>query len=293
LKKSKKKFTVGQIILNALFVLVCLTYIVPFILLLSISFSSEGAIKEYGYTLIPKAFSIEAYKQIFNNPQMLINAYITTIIYSIGGTLIFLFITSLTAYPLSRRNYKLRNFTTWYLFITTLFGGGLVPTYLINTNLLHLDNTIWIYILPGMVSAWTVIIIRTFYQGIPESLVDAAKLDGASEFRIYFQIMLPLSVPVLASFGFMTLVGKWNDWNTSLIYITDTRLFSLQFLLQKVLREAEILNKMAEQGLSTYDIPTETMRYAMAIAVAGPMLFIFPFFQKYFSKGIMIGSIKG
>ena len=201
--------------------------------------------------------------------------------------------TILLAYPLSRRSYKLRTFTTWYLFITTLFGGGLVPTYLVNTNLLHLDNTIWIYILPGMVSAWTVIVIRTFYQSIPESLVEAAKLDGASEFRIYFQIMLPLSVPVLATYGFMALIGKWNDWNTSLIYITDTRLYSLQYLLQKILREADMLKQMAEEGMSTYDIPTETMRYAMSVIVAGPMLFVFPFFQKYFAKGMMIGSVKG
>ena len=289
----KKSFSVGHIILNLIFIVVCLTYILPFILLLSISFSSEQAIGLYGYSLLPKVFSTEAYKQIFNNPTALINSYITTAVFSFGGTIIYLFMSSLLAYPLSRRCYKLRTFTTWYLFITTLFGGGLVPTYLVNTNLLHLDNTIWIYILPGMVSAWTVIVIRTFYQSIPESLVEAAKLDGASEFRIYFQIMLPLSVPVLATYGFMALIGKWNDWNTSLIYITDTRLYSLQYLLQKILREADMLKQMAEEGMSTYDIPTETMRYAMSVIVAGPMLFVFPFFQKYFAKGMMIGSVKG
>lgn len=290
---KKKNFSIGQIILNLIFIVICLTYILPFILLLSISFSSEAAIEQYGYSLFPKVFSTEAYKQIFHNPTALINSYITTAIFSVGGTLVYLFMTSLTAYPLSRRSYKLRTFTTWYLFITTLFGGGLVPTYLVNTNLLHLDNTIWIYILPGMVSAWTVIVIRTFYQSIPESLIEAAKLDGASEFRIYFQIMLPLSVPALATYGFMALIGKWNDWNTSLIYITDTRLYSLQYLLQKILREADMLKQMSEEGMSTYDIPTETMRYAMSVVVAGPMLFVFPFFQKYFAKGMTIGSVKG
>lgn len=290
---KKKRSSIGQIILNLIFIIVCLTYILPFVLLLSISFSSEAAIEQYGYSLLPKVFSTEAYRQIFHNPTALVNSYITTAIFSVGSTLVYLFMTSLTAYPLSRRNYKLRTFTTWYLFITTLFGGGLVPTYLVNTNLLHLDNTIWIYILPGMVSAWTVIVIRTFYQSIPESLVEAAKLDGASEFRIYFQIMLPLSVPALATYGFMALIGKWNDWNTSLIYITDTKLYSLQYLLQKILREADMLKQMSEEGMSTYEIPTETMRYAMSVVVAGPMLFVFPFFQKYFAKGMTIGSVKG
>lgn len=290
---KKKRSSIGQIILNLIFIIVCLTYILPFVLLLSISFSSEAAIEQYGYSLLPKVFSTEAYRQIFHNPTALVNSYITTAIFSVGSTLVYLFMTSLTAYPLSRRNYKLRTFTTWYLFITTLFGGGLVPTYLVNTNLLHLDNTIWIYILPGMVSAWTVIVIRTFYQSIPESLVEAAKLDGASEFRIYFQIMLPLSVPALATYGFMALIGKWNDWNTSLIYITDTKLYSLQYLLQKILREADMLKQMSEEGMSTYEIPTETMRYAMSVVVAGPMLLVFPFFQKYFAKGMTIGSVKG
>ena len=176
-----------------------------------------------------------------------------------------------------------------------LFSGGLVPSYLINTKMLHLGNTFWIYIFPGCVSAWNIIVMRTFFQGLPESLVESAKVDGASELRIFFQIILPLSKPCIASLAFMTAVTTWNNWNTSLIYIRDAELYSLQYMLQKILREVEFVEKMAaETGmLADYETPTEAMRYATAILAAGPILVIFPFFQKHFTKGLTIGAVKG
>ena len=201
----------------------------------------------------------------------------------------------MTAYPLSRNNFRYKKQLIWYIFITMLFGGGLVPSYLVNTKLLHLGNTIWIYIFPGVVSAWNVIIVRTFFQGIPDSLAEAAKIDGASEFQIFIRIMLPLSKPVMATIGFMSLIAKWNDWNTALIYIKDTKLYSLQYMLQRILREVEFIKGMASENpnFNAAKLPAEGMRYATAILAAGPMIIVFPFFQKYFTKGMTIGAVKG
>jgi len=293
-KKKKQPLTTGQIVLNVIFIVLCCTYILPMILLISISISSESAITQYGYTFLPKEIGFDGYRMIFKNPSQLLNSYKVTIIFSFAATALTLVVKALYAYPLSRRTYKFRKITTWYIFFTMLFGGGLVPSYIINTKLLHLGNTMWIYILPGLMAAWDVIIMRTFFQGLPDGLVEAAKIDGASELRVFFQIIVPLSTPVLASLGFMYLIGKWNDWNTSLIYIHDKDLYSLQYLLQKILREADFIKAMAEKGQETgLETPTETMRYAMAILAAGPMMFVFPFFQKYFAAGLTIGSVKG
>jgi len=295
MKKLRKEFTPGQILLNVFFIIASLTYIIPLLLMLSISVSSEDAIKEFGYTILPKVVGFDGYKAVFKNPATLVQAYKVTIIFTVINTMLSILIQALAAYPLSRPIYKLKKAATIYMFITMLFGGGLVPHYLLNTKYLHMDNTMLIYIIPGLVSVWNIFIMRTFFQGLPEGLVEAAKIDGASEFRIFFGIILPLSLPVLASLGFMHMIGKWNDWNTSLIYIRDTSLYSLQYMLQRILRDAEFINKMVEAGEGNLDMtpPTETMRYAMAVLAAGPMMFIFPFFQKYFASGLTIGAVKG
>ena len=182
-----------------------------------------------------------------------------------------------------------------YLLFTMLFSAGMVPSYMLIVKYLHLNNTIWVYILPGLISAYYVFIIRTNYAGLPDEIMEAAKIDGASELYICFKIVMPLCVPVLASVGFLFLVGKWNDWNTSLIYIREAELYSLQYMLQKILREVEFVEKMAaETGmLADYETPTEAMIYATAILAAGPILIIFPFFQKHFTKGLTIGAVKG
>lgn len=291
-----KKFTKSQAVLNIIFILISLMFIIPFILIVSISFSDENSINQFGYTIIPKVWSLTAYKTIFRNPSALVNAYKTTIIFSIAGTALSLVLMGLIAYPLSRKNCRFRKALSFFIFFTMLFNGGLVPTYLINTKMLHLGNSMWIYILPGAVSAWNIIIIRTFYQGLPPALAEAAKIDGATEFQIFFKIVIFLATPAYATIGFMVLLVKWNDWNTALIYIQNPNLYSLQYMLQKILREAEYLNQVASDGSGLFqgsEIPTESMRYAMAVLAAGPMLFVFPFFQKYFSRGLTVGSVKG
>ena len=224
------------------------------------------------------------------------DAYKVTITFSVVNTIGFLIFSSITAYPLSRKDYRFKSAVTWYFFVTTLFNGGLVSNYILNTRYLHLGNTMLIYIIPGLINVWNVFVMRSFFQNLPEGLVEAAKIDGASEMRIWFQIMLPLSKPMLASLGFMNLLGKWNNWATSLYYITDTRLYSLQYLLQKILREEEYINNMIDQGLEFMtgsETPIEGMRYAMALIAAGPMIIVYPYFQKYFTKGLTVGSVKG
>ena len=294
----RKKFSIGTSLIHLIFILICLTFILPMIYVLSISFSSEQAISDFGYSLIPKVWSLDAYKHIFRNPDQVIYSYQTTIFFSVVGSFASLLVMALVAYPLSRQNFKLRQPITFFIFFTMLFGGGLIPTYILNTQYLGLGNTIWIYIFPSLVSAWYIIIIRTFFSQLPQSLVESAKIDGAKELRIFFQIVLPLSKPVLATVLLMTLLGKWNDWYTSLIYIRDSRLYSLQYMLQKMLREAEFVKGLSnsQMGLNIQletEVPTESVRFAMVIVAAGPMLVVFPFFQKYFTRGLTVGAVKG
>lgn len=293
----KKKNTISKIILNAVLILITLTFIIPFVYVLSISFTNEDSLIKNGYKLIPEIIDTAAYKIVTANPQKLIWAYETTIIESVITTLLSLVVTALLAYPLSRKNYSLRKPLSFYVYFTTLFSGGLVPTYILNTQYLHLGNTIWIYILPYLVSAFYVIIVRTSFQALPDSLMDAAKIDGCGEFRTLFQIVLPLSKPVLATVALMTLLARWNEWNASLLYIRDESLYTLQFLLQRILREAEFVNSMADKmpnGIDTSAaLPSESMRFAMCVFAAGPMLVVFPFFQKYFSRGLTVGAVKG
>lgn len=297
MKKKPNMFKENKI-LHLFFILFSLTFIIPFIYVLSIALSNEMDVMKYGYTLIPKNPDWTAYQAIFRNPTQLIDAYAVTIANTALGTFLALLLQTMAAYPLSRSNFKLKGFVTFYIFFTVLFGGGLIPTYILNTKYLHLGNTFWIYIVSGLVSGWNIIIIRTFFQGIPTAIVESAKLDGASEFTIFGKIIIPLSKPVIATIGVLTVLGKWNDWNTTLIYISNPKLYTLQYLLQKLLRDAEYVQQMIQSGMVSSQnmedlLPTEAMRFAMAVVAAGPMLVIFPFFQKYFTKGLTVGAVKG
>ena len=292
----KKKGISGQVILHIFFILLSLAYIIPFLLLISISLSSDGAIKEFGYTILPKTIDFSAYQMIFKSPDTILTAYKVTIIFSLATMVLSVLIMMMAAYPLSRSKCVFKKPLSYYIFFTMIFSGGMIPSYIINSKYLHLNDTMWIYILPSLVSAWNVIIIRTFFQGLPNGLVEAAKIDGAGEIYIFAKIIIPLSKPVIATMCFLTLLAKWNDWNTSLIYIRNEKLYSLQYLLQRILREVEFVKNSVSQGnnlLSVADLPTESVRYAMALIAAGPMLVMFPFFQKYFARGLTVGAIKG
>ncbi len=294
--ETRKKSNKGQIALHAFFILLSLCYVLPFILMISVSLTEENALTSLGFSLIPRKFALDAYRLAFRNPDQLIQSYKVTAIISFVGMALHCFVMSIMAYALSRREYRFRSFFTYLAFFTMLFSGGLVPTYLLISKYLKLKNTLLVYILPSLASCWNMIVLRTNFQQLPDALVESAKIDGASEYRVCFQIVLPLSVPAIATVGFLYFVGKWNDWTTCLYYINKPRLYSLQYLLQRILREVEYLKQLTPEQLSVESdmvIPTESFRFAMALLASGPVLVIFPFFQKYFSKGMTIGAVKG
>lgn len=301
---SKQRY---KIAVHIIFILLCLLYVLPLLLVISISFSSEASItaNNSGYSLIPKDFSLEAYKLAFKNPESMLSAYWITASQAILGTVLSCIVAGMVAYPLSRTSFAYKGPITFLIFFTMLFGGGMIPTYIIYTNWYHLLDTYWIYILPGLAGgAWNTLVIRTFFKGLPESLFESAKIDGARELTIFFKIAVPLSTPVFATIGFMTLVGKWNDWNTSLLYIRSSNLYTLQYLLQRILNETAFLKSLmaspemaamaASVGAdSAAEMPAETLKYALCVIAAGPMLVVFPFFQKYFASGLTVGAVKG
>lgn len=202
---------------------------------------------------------------------------------------------AMIAYPLSRKSLRGRGAINFYLYFTMLFSGGLVPTYIIISSMLHLNNTMWVYILPALISPWYTFMMRTFFSGIPGEIIESSTIDGASEYKIFFGMILPLSKPVLATVALFMFLGQWNNWYTALIYITRQELYSLQYLLQSIMENINMLKQNPQMAnmMEKSDIPSETVQMAMAVVVAGPALLIFPFFQKYFVKGLTVGSVKG
>ena len=300
MKSNKKSKSLYQIVLNLVLFAISLCFVMPLFLIISTSLTGSETMREYGYLFFPRELDFTAYQHIFRNPTQVIYSYKTTIIVSIATCVLSTFIMALAAYPLSRREFIGRKAITFFILFTMLFGGGLIPSYIINTQFLHLGNSYLIYILPALFGGWYTFIMRTFFKGLPEGIIESARIDGANEWSIFFRFILPLSKPVLATVALFMLLAKWNDWNTSLIYIRDDRLYSLQYLLQRILREAEFIKQMNENmDLGSITVGAsksasiETIRYAMVVVAAGPMLVIFPFFQKYFAKGLTVGSVKG
>ncbi len=292
----KKKIKSGQLGLNLIFVLVSLCYILPFLMIISISISSNDAIIFHGFTLLPKEIDFTAYKIVFDNPAKILQAYKVTIVFTVAHVILSLIIQALSAYPISRSYFFGKKTVTWVFFLTMLFSAGMIPQYLVYTNYYGLYDNIWCYILIGLMNAWNIMIIRTAYLSVPQEMLEAARIDGSGEFRTFLTMVVPMTKPTYATLGFLTLVGKWNDWNTTLVYIRDTKLYSLQYLLQAMLNEVEMLKELANSGSfadMAGSIPTHQMQFALALVAAGPVLVIFPFFQKYFSKGMMVGSVKG
>ena len=292
----KKKTIMSQSLLIAFFVLLCVVIIVPFVMLLSISLSSEADVAKYGYQLFPKAIDFSAYQFVFNNPTTVLRAYGVTGFFSIVAMVLSLALQAMCAYPLSRKNLRGRMGISFYLYFTMLFSGGMVPSFILITQYLHLNNTIWVYIIPGLINPWYIFMIRTFYQSLPGEIIESAYVDGANEYTIFFRIVVPLCKPVFATVALFTFLNKWNDWMTSVLYVDDPNLYSLQYLLQKILKDVELLannQQNAQLTQQAVEVPSETVRMAMVVVVAGPALVVFPFFQKYFVKGLTVGSVKG
>lgn len=277
------------------FVVFALLCVVPLLSIVAISLTSDQEIGRFGYRLIPHTIDVEAYRVMLGAPQQLVRAYGVTMFITAVGTLAALLVCSMLAYAISRRDYRYRRQVTLYIFVTMLFNGGLVPWYILISRYLHMKDTLFALIVPYLVVQWYVILLRTFFQKLPVSLIESAKLDGAREYRIFFTIVLPLSKPALATVGLLLSLQYWNDWWLSLLFIDgNTRIIPLQYLLYQTMSNIEFISQNVDKfsALGNIAFPAESARMAIVVLAAGPMLFIFPFFQKYFVKGLTVGSLK-
>ncbi|WP_337100579.1 carbohydrate ABC transporter permease [Paenibacillus sp. YIM B09110] len=283
--------TIGYVSLTFLAIL-C---ILPFILVVSSSLTDEQKIITDGYQFIPTVFSTEAYSILFKYPQEMINAYLVTIGVTVTGTLLGLFLTSMTAYALSRRDFKWRNKFSFFFFFTTLFNGGLVPWYLLIVNYLNMKDTFMALIVPMMLNVFYIIVMKSFMSGIPEAIVESAKIDGANDFVIYARLILPLSKPALATIGLFLALAYWNDWYNALLFVSNQDLMPLQYYLYKMLGNMDGMRKamMGAGAVVTTAIPTESLKMAMTVVATGPILLAYPFVQRYFVQGLTIGAVKG
>lgn len=287
----RSRRSAGKFLVHLVLTAIGLACLIPMILVISVSFSEEKALALEGYKLYPVGFTTHAYTYILKNPQQIIGSYGVTAVVTAIGTLVGLLLSSLLAYPLSRKDFVLRGPLSFFVFFTLLFNGGMVPFYILVTQYLGLKDNILALILPYLVTAWYVLILRTSFSQLPAELLDAARIDGAGEWRIFFRIVLPLSKPVLATIGLFYVLRYWNDWFLALLFIDEPRLYPLQYLLQVLMRNMSVL--ASNPQTMGEPIPTQSARMAMAVLAFGPALFIFLLLQKYFVRGITIGGLKG
>lgn len=287
-------------VFNAVLWCVALLVVMPVALIVMISFSSEASIAKVGYSLFPAEFSLKAYDYIFKIGRQLGISYVMTFFYTVGGTMLSLVVSTMFAYVICQRNFKARKGLTWYMFITMLFSGGLVPSYILQVNYLGMGDTVWVFLLSGTVSAYNIIILRTFMRTtIPESIFESARIEGAGHFRIFLQMVLPLSKAGIATIALFNVVARWNDWFTGMLYVTnDPNLVPLQTMLINLQNQMDFLRSNA-QAAATPDgmemlrnLPSQSLRMSCTIAVILPILLAYPFFQRYFISGLTMGSIK-
>ena len=294
--EKNKSFQVGA---NIVMVILSLCCIFPFVLLIISSLTDETELIRNGYSLFPSKFSLDSYLYMFKSSNKIISAYGITILSTVVGTGCGLTMTILMAYPLSRRDLPGRNAMAFYVFFTMLFSGGLVPTYIMYTRYLKVSNTIWALIIPAlMVNAFYVIMMRTYFTtNIPEAVIEAARIDGAGEFRILGTIVLPMSVPMIATMTLLIGLSYWNDWKNGLYYLQQNKsLYSIQVLLNDMLRDVQALKSGMDAAAAAEiaaTMPSTGIKMAIAVVGVLPVLVVYPFFQKYFVKGITIGAVKG
>ncbi len=272
--------------------------LIPFILLVMSSISSEDSIIQNGYSFIPEHFSGKAYEYLWAHWGELGRAYGVTVFITVFGTAASLAMTTMLAYPISRQDLPLKNFWSLLVFFTLLFNGGLVPSYLIYTQVFEIKNTIWALIVPGLLmNGFYVLLVRTFFlTSVPPALIEAAQIDGAGEIKAFYKIVLPLSMPILATIGLFEAILYWNDWFNGMTYVTDPKLFSIQNILNRIISDIQFLssnsNLSSAAGGEMAELPSTSVRMAIAVIGVLPILIAYPFFQKYFIKGITIGAVK-
>ncbi len=283
---------------NLLFILLAAMAIIPVLFVFMISISSEESIRVSGYSFVPQSFSNSAYMFLWNERATILSALWISVLVTVSGTVLGLALTTTMGYVLSRPGFKLKGFYTWVVFIPMIFNGGMVASYVVNANILNMKNTIWALILPLAVSSFNIIVCKTFFRStIPDSIIESAKIDGASQLRIFGTIVLPISKPVLATIGLFLTFGYWNDWFQSSLYISRAELVSLQALLNNMMKSLDYIANNPSAGLSLQQyrnsMPSESVRMAIAIVIVIPIACAYPFFQKYFISGLTIGAVKG
>ena len=287
-----------KIVIYVSIIVLCLSIILPFLNILALSFNSGKDAERGGIYFWPREWSLESYKEVFSSSNI-VSAFGISLFRTIVGTVASVFLTAMAAYALKSKTMPGVRMFTMLIFFTMLFSGGIIPYYLLLKDL-HLTNTIWVYIVPGLYSAWNIIIMRTFFQQISGSLEESARIDGYNDFSIFMRIIMPLSKPVVAVIALFNAVGHWNDWFTGAFYVRDSKLRPLSTLLQEMLTRADALRKTLEQAAGTkqYDmldkiqVTGNSLKMATIVIVVAPIILVYPFIQKYFAKGVMIGSIK-
>ncbi len=295
LNKYSKGFTLFS---HIILILASFSCIYPFVLLIMASFTEENTLVRNGYSIFPEALSLGAYEYIFAQAGTIFQAYGITLLVTAVGTVIGLFTTSMLAYTLSYENLPGGRFISFIVVFSMLFNGGLVSTYLWYTGTLHLKNTIWALLVPGLITNGFLIMIAANYfrTSVPREVVEAARVDGAGEFRIFFTIVIPFSKPILAAIGIMQGIGYWNDWRNGLYYLTDPKYFNIQNILNRMIQEISFLSSSDAGGYASEyagSIPTASVRMAIAVIAVVPVLIIYPFFQEQFARGLTVGSVKG
>lgn len=290
----KKRIKVSQVALYGILTLISVLWIIPVLFIFSLSVTPETSLSEVGYRLIPKEITFDAYTYIIKNPAQILNSYKISIIVTVIGTVAGLMFTTGIAYAMSRKDFKLGKHITRFVMFAMLFHGGLIPTYIVVTQVLHLGNTLWVLILTMLVSPWNIFLMKSFLSSIPTELLEASFIDGATEYQTYFKVVLPLAKPGLATVGLLILFSYWNDWYQAMLYIDNMDLVPLQLLLYKIISNIQFVLQnsfnLASEGGS---FPTIAARMATCVIAIAPMLLAFPFFQKYLAKGLTLGSVKG
>lgn len=285
------------ILMNALLIVIiggfCIVCLLPFVMMIASSFETEYNLSHSGYTFWPREFTANAYRMILKDGQI-IQAYKVTIFITVVGTLLSMLVTTMMAYPLSLDHLKGKNFVTFLVYFTMLFNGGLVPTYLLISKYLGMRNNIWVLIIPVMFSAWNMFLMRNFFKGIPKEMIESAYIDGANDVQILFKIVLPVSVPGIATISLFFALGYWNQWYNAMLYIDDMKMYPLQYYIMNILRYADSFKLMSMYtSVNLADLPTTAIKMATTVVTIGPVIFIYPFVQKYFTTGLTVGAIKG
>ena len=275
-----------------LFALVCM---LPFVMIVSASFSTESIIRKEGFGLFPKGFTISAFEWVFRYPEMILGSYTVTVIMTLVGTIIGLFIIAMTGYALQRKDFQFRNAISFFIYFTTLFSAGMAPTFIWISRYLNLRGSYLAVFLQLLMTPWLIILMKNFAKSVPFEITESGKIDGAGDFKIFISLVLPMLKPALATVGLFLALGYWNEWYQSSLYLGSAVKYKpLQYYLYGIINEANSLrSSVAGANVTVSQLPTNTLKMATAVVATGPIIFLYPFIQKYFISGITVGAVKG